>query len=32
MFAIDMFFLSANMFKFFYGGWLPIVVVTFASP
>jgi KUP system potassium uptake protein len=26
LFAIDVFFLSANLFKFFDGGWLPIVV------
>ena len=26
LFAIDMMFLSANMFKFFDGGWLPVVV------
>jgi len=28
LFAIDMGYLSANMFKFFEGGWLPIVVAT----
>ena len=26
LFAIDVMFLSANMFKFFEGGWLPVVV------
>ena len=26
LFAIDLFFLSANLFKFFDGGWLPIAV------
>jgi KUP system potassium uptake protein len=29
MFAIDIMFLSANMFKFFEGGWLPVVVALF---
>lgn len=28
LFAIDVFFLSANLFKFFDGGWLPVVVAS----
>ena len=30
LFAIDLMFLGANLFKFFEGGWLPVAVASFA--